>query len=663
MNKFEQQIRALSGPILVLGASGFIGTNLIRALLKHRSDVFGTASKLPAWRLTGLPKEHIIEGDLCDPNHIDTILKHFKPKTIINCVAYGAYPFQTDPQKIYQTNVTMPSVFMEKLCGTSDSIYIHCGSSSEYGDNVDCSDELAIPQPNSHYGAAKLSFSHTLAYFGKKRGMACANLRLYSVYGPFEEPTRLIPTVISKGLDKELAPFVAPQIARDFIYIDDVCKAIVTTALNLSKDKYGESFNIGTGTQTTLGEVANISKRLFSIADEVIPDYTMQGREWDLTHWCANTEKAKKYLGFSSSITFEQGLKKCVAWYQSNSIPLKSANPMFQSTGMKQSRIDENYSVSAIVACYKDAQAIPIMYRELTAVFTKARVDYEIIFVNDCSPDSDEAVIQEISKKDYRVTGITHSRNFGSQAAFKSGMELSSKNSCVLLDGDLQDPPNVITEFIDKWKSGFDVVYGRRVKREAIWYMQLCFKLFYRVFDYFSYVRIPHDAGDFALLDKRVVGWLLKFPERDLFLRGLRAYAGFKQCGVDYHRPERRFGRSTNNIFKYFGWAKQGILSFSKTPLNILTAVAVIQFFLTMGLAATQIILKWIFPDIAPQGITAIVLLVMIFGSTILLALSLLGEYLAKIFDEVKQRPIFIRQYIISNGEKKIADVSEEYVR
>ena len=148
---------------------------------------------------------------------------------------------------------------------------------------------------------------------------------------------------------------------------------------------------------------------------------------------------------------------------------------------------------------------------------TELNVDHEIIFVNDCSPDDSEEVIRAISRNDRRVMGISHSRNFGSQAAFRSGMEIATKNSCVLLDGDLQDPPELIEQFVAKWREGFDVVYGRRVKREAPLPMQIAYKLFYRVFDTFSYIKIPRDAGDFSLIDRRVMEAMLRFPERDLF--------------------------------------------------------------------------------------------------------------------------------------------------
>jgi len=139
-----------------------------------------------------------------------------------------------------------------------------------------------------------------------------------------------------------------------------------------------------------------------------------------------------------------------------------------------------------VVACYKDAQAIPIMYERLKKTFTELKIDHEIIFVNDNSPDNSEEVIRDLSSRDRHVVGISHSRNFGSQAAFRSGMEIATKNACVLLDGDLQDPAERIASFVGKWKEGFDIVYGRRVKREAPLWKRIGYKLFYRLFDAFS---------------------------------------------------------------------------------------------------------------------------------------------------------------------------------
>jgi len=235
--------------------------------------------------------------------------------------------------------------------------------------------------------------------------------------------------------------------------------------------------------------------------------------------------------------------------------------------------------------------------------------------------------------------------------AFRSGMELATKNSVVFLDGDLQDPPELIEQFHQKWSEGFDVVYGRRVKRDMPWYWGLMYKGFYRVFAAFSYLPIPHDAGDFSLIDRRAVGWLLQCEERDLFMRGLRAYVGFKQTGVDYVRPERMFGVSTNNLFKNIEWAKRGIFSFSNAPLTMLTTVGVTSFLLSCMLAIVVALLKIFYPDIAPKGATTMLIAILIFGSFNLFAIGLVGEYVAKIMTEVKGRPRLIRSALIRKGK------------
>jgi dolichol-phosphate mannosyltransferase len=219
----------------------------------------------------------------------------------------------------------------------------------------------------------------------------------------------------------------------------------------------------------------------------------------------------------------------------------------------------------------------------------------------------------------------------------------------------LQDPPELIPDFVAKWREGYEVVYGERTKREAPWYMQIAYKAFYRVFDYFSSVPIPHDAGDFSLIDRRVVRWLLACDERDSFLRGLRAYVGFRQTGVPYTRPERMFGRSTNNMLKNFGWAKKGILSFSRTPLDVLTFAGISLVLISMLLGAVQFLARLFYPELAPRGITTVVLLIMFFGSFTIFAISLIGEYIAKIFEEVKARPMFIRRHLIRGGEVRKA--------
>jgi nucleoside-diphosphate-sugar epimerase/glycosyltransferase involved in cell wall biosynthesis len=637
------KIRRIQGLILVLGASGFVGANLMRTLLAVRQDVFGTTTRKPAWRLEDLPDEHVRMVDLLVDSNLDALLDDLRPRTIFNCVAYGAYSFEVDSQLIYRTNFNFVTRLLPRLEARSIACYVHAGSSSEYGDNAAGPSERDPLAPNSDYAVSKAAAANLIYFYGSRKHLPCANLRLYSVYGPLEDSSRLIPNVIRHGLEGTYPEFVNPSISRDFVYVDDVTEAFVDTALNLAPADHGASINIGSGRKTTIGEVATACRDLFGIAAE--PSFTMPGRPWDVRDWYANVEKARSLIGWAPRTCFSDGLKSTTDWYRA----LPDKGKYHQSS--KKFGLDTVYSVTAVVACYKDNLAIPIMYERLKSTFTKMNIDFEIIFVNDCSPDDTEEVIRAVSRNDRRVLGISHSRNFGSQSAFRSGLEIASKNACVLLDGDLQDPPELIEQFVAHWREGYDVVYGRRVKREASLFMRFAYKAFYRVFDYFSYVRIPHDAGDFSLMDRRVVQALLQFPERDLFLRGVRAFAGFKQIGVDYVRPERMFGVTTNSLLKNVSWAKKGILSFTNTPLNMLSAAGSVLLVVSCLLAVIQIVLRLLAPKMAPPGFTTALVLILFFGSANIFAVALVGEYIAKIFEEVKQRPLFIRKSVIRDGE------------
>jgi polyisoprenyl-phosphate glycosyltransferase len=306
--------------------------------------------------------------------------------------------------------------------------------------------------------------------------------------------------------------------------------------------------------------------------------------------------------------------------------------------------------LSAVIACYKDAQAIPLMHQRLSDVFASLAVDYEIIFVNDGSPDDSDAVLQDLTAKDDHVLAIQHSRNFGSQNALVSGMQAATGDAVILLDGDLQDPPEVIPAFYEKWRAGNDVVYGRRGKREGSAVLAFFCKAFYRIFRGVSEVPMPLDAGDFSLMDRRVVSELLALPETDQFLRGLRAWVGFKQTGVDYLRPVRAFGRSTHSWLKNFWWAKKGIFSFSFLPIEVLGYLGATLTLLSLAALVYEIVDSLRRPEI-PHGIAIIITLILLFGGINLLAIAILGEYLGKVFDEVKRRPKFIRKTVRHGGK------------
>ena len=513
---------------MVLGASGFVGANLMRTLLSVRVDIHGTATRMPAWRLEDVPPDKVSTIDLLIDSNLDGLLDTFRPRTIFNCVAYGGYSFEVDSQLIYRTNFNFVTRLLARLESRSIACYVHAGSSSEYGDNASGPAEDASLAPNSDYAVSKAAAASLIYFYGKRKHLPCANLRLYSVYGPLEDSSRLIPTVIQCGVNGCLPEFVNPATSRDFVFIADATEAFVDVALNLPPSGYGESINIGSGRKTTIGELAEVCREVFGIVEE--PRFTMPGRGWDVTDWYANIEKSKTLIKWAPRTSFIDGLHQTIAWYRSLGDMAK-----YQKSS-KKFGVDTVYSVSAIVACYDDELAIPLMYERLKTTFTKMNIDFEIIFVNDCSPDSSEEIIRSISGNDRRVIGISHSRSFGTQASFRSGMEIASKNACVLLDGNLEDPPELIEEFVCRWRHGYDVVYGRRIKSHNGLFRRIANTAFYWIFNYFSSIRIPANTGEFSLIEKRVVEAILAFPERDLFLRGVRVFAGFKQTGVYYNR-------------------------------------------------------------------------------------------------------------------------------
>jgi glycosyltransferase involved in cell wall biosynthesis len=304
--------------------------------------------------------------------------------------------------------------------------------------------------------------------------------------------------------------------------------------------------------------------------------------------------------------------------------------------------------LSAVIACYRDAPAIPKMHERLTSVFRQLDVTYEIIFVNDASPDDAAEVLAKLAATDPRVVVINHSRNFGSQSAFTSGMRIATGDAVILLDGDLQDPPELIAQFYEKWLEGYEVVYGKRVKRDASRFLQVAYKAFYRLFRAASYVPMPLDAGDFSLIDRRVVEVLKNLPENNRFMRGLRAWVGFRQTGVPYVRPERMFGLTTNSFVRNLGWARKAIFSFSYIPLDIITwlGVATVAFSL-VGIIA-QVVLRLLFPGIAPTGFTTLIVLVLFLGGIQLLCLSIIGSYQAHMYDEIKRRPPYVVESILN---------------
>ncbi len=314
--------------------------------------------------------------------------------------------------------------------------------------------------------------------------------------------------------------------------------------------------------------------------------------------------------------------------------------------------------ISVVPIAYKDEGNIQELYQRLTKVLKNITPNYEIIYVNDHSPDNSEKILKRLAKKDKHLTVVTHARNFGAQNAFTTGMRQALGDAIVIMDGDLQDPPELITEFVKLWLQDYQVVYGARRKREPSMgrFWEIGYHWFYILFNKLSYIKVPLDAGDFSLMDRQVVDQINALPEKDRFIRGLRAWVGFKQIGVDYVRPERFSGKSTNNFIKNLQWVKKAIFSFSFVPLEGVFYAAMLSVFVSL-LAIIVYVLLYLFVPTTPKGFLTILVAVLFLGSVQLIALSIISEYLRRIFEEVKSRPTAVVQEVINDhraGKRKL---------
>lgn len=303
--------------------------------------------------------------------------------------------------------------------------------------------------------------------------------------------------------------------------------------------------------------------------------------------------------------------------------------------------------VAIIATCYNEAANIVALYQRITAAMkTVADLDYEIIFIDNASTDNSYALFQHVIAADARCKALIMSRNFGSnQPSILAGMRHAQADAVIIISGDIQDPPEVIPTFIERWRQGFDVVYGVAKKRKGGILRRIGYRCFYRVLKQLSYLDIPLDGIDFSLMDHKVVAVLKHLPEKDLYIRGLRAWAGFAQTGVDFVREDRAGGRTSNSFFANFMWAKKAIVNFSYKPLVYITRLATLSVFATF--CAACLFLYWHFAYGAPRGFSTLLMTMFLFGTVQLLALATIGEYMIKIFEEVKGRPPYVIREIL----------------
>ena len=303
------------------------------------------------------------------------------------------------------------------------------------------------------------------------------------------------------------------------------------------------------------------------------------------------------------------------------------------------SSISKGLELSVVIPVYNSANIFPELYQRLIAALDQVVSSFEIIAVVDGCHDHSFDVIQGLGKRDGRIKAIEFSRNFGHQAAITAGLSVASGDMVAIMDDDLEDPPEVLPLLVARIHDGFDVVYGIRRKRKCFWIHRVCFKAFYRILSGLVDVQMPGDAGDFCVMTRRVVNALNAMPENNRYLRGLRAWAGFEQTGFEYERGQRLANKSGYNFTKYFKLALDAIFSFSYKPLEYVSKIGLV---IALGSFIYGIYVASVGRILVAPGWASLFLAILFFSGVQLISVGIIGQYLARIYDEIKQRPKFI---------------------
>lgn len=304
--------------------------------------------------------------------------------------------------------------------------------------------------------------------------------------------------------------------------------------------------------------------------------------------------------------------------------------------------------LSVVVPVYNEADSLPVLYSRLVGVLEGAKIEFEVVFVDDGSRDRSGEQLKRISASDKRIAVIELARNFGHQVAITAGLDFARGKAVAVMDADLQDPPEVLPDFVEKWREGNEVVYAIRTHRKESWLKRVGYAIFYRLLRCIASIEIPLDAGDFCLMDRKVVDLLKSMPERNRFVRGIRTWVGFKQVGLPFERHARYAGKSKYSFLSLLFLALDGLVSFSLVPLRIITLVGFAVSFISFLLAVFYAMVRLQF-GLNPPGFATITVAVFFLSGIQLITLGVIGEYVGRIFEEAKGRPLYVVRSITRN--------------
>lgn len=309
--------------------------------------------------------------------------------------------------------------------------------------------------------------------------------------------------------------------------------------------------------------------------------------------------------------------------------------------------MNPSFRLSLAIPVHNEESVLPEFLRRTRAVLDQVPGGpHEFVFVNDGSRDQTLAILEEAARQDDRVVVISLSRNFGHQAALTAALDHVTGDAVVVMDGDLQDVPEAIPEFVQRYDQGYEVVYAQRIRRKEPWLLRLCYFAFYRLMTGISDVHLPLDAGDFGLMSRRVIEHLRQMPEHHRYLRGMRSWVGFRQVGIPVERGERFSGDSKYSFLRLLRLAADGIFAFSIVPIRVAALLGAIVSSVSILYAFYALYAK-LFLRESPKGFTALIVMVTFLSGVLLFFLGVIGEYVGRIYEEVKSRPIYLIDRVI----------------
>ncbi len=316
------------------------------------------------------------------------------------------------------------------------------------------------------------------------------------------------------------------------------------------------------------------------------------------------------------------------------------------------SEISPQPCLTLVIPVLNEAENLNALYSSIITVLEGKKLSFEIIFVDDGSTDAGPGILAELSARDARVVVVELARNFGQQTAFSAGLSYARGQAVILMDADLQDTPEAIPKFIEKWREGYDVVYAVRVERKEPPVLRAAYMMFYRLLKLTSNIEIPLNAGDFCLMDQKVAQVLCSMPERNRFVRGIRSWAGFRQTGINVERRARFAGRPKYSIRGLTLLAIDGLVSFSLVPLRCISFMGLLVSVLALCLTVFYAVKKMLY-GLHPYGFATTVVLICFLAGVQLITIGVIGEYVGRIFVEVKQRPLFVVRRVIRAKEEE----------